>query len=704
MAVVSRDQIKSWFRKGLKPLEVHFASWIDSFWHKNDAIPMSSIDGLNEALNQRTITIDDALSDSSTNPVQNRVVKQALDDLRIEVDSSLSGISENPIQNKVVTEALGDKANVEHTHPMSEVEGLPEALNDKASADHNHNGVYQPAGNYAASDHTHPEYLTQHQDISHKQDKTDNSLPTTSKTIIGAIAELWNKFADYLKGIQHVTHAELVALRDNGELVPGQRYRITDYTCTTKQPETHSAGHVFDIIVTADDVSTLNENARAVKHTGDTYFSGSKLSTWKLKYCLDNDITRFAWADTESGKGVIYYLEDEFGNLAEYDFKNIQFKRFRATIKKEYEEKLGDSKFMFLQDNGECWYDINDSVFELDSDDYLWCYTFHDIINGNKDGSLNHFDGEVYNPRGVFKNSILCNRISVSYDEILHTALYLSNIVHYVTLPTGDDYDTEGIWTCGNEFGIECQNLTFSKKCRNSKFIGSIRNTTFGGYIDSATFGGGIYGATFGGDIGNTTFGGYIRNATFGGYIERTKFGGDIGNTTFGGDIWNTTFGGHINGATFGGNIGYTTFGGYIDSATFGGHINGATFGGDIWNTTFGGYIERTKFGGYIRNATFGGDIWSTTFGGNLYNGHIHGRLYDVSIGSAGETWYNLVIDPGVEYISVTCTEAGSGDVKNVHIFSGVCGTNSTPLTVSIPTRNNALLEIKPATKTEILV
>ena len=94
----------------------------------------------------------------------------------------------------------------------------------------------------------------------------------------------------------------------------------------------------------------------------------------------------------------------------------------------------------------------------------------------------------------------------------------------------------------------------------------------------------------------------------------------------------------------------------------------------------------------------------NTTFGGNLYNAHIHGRLYDVSIGSAGETWYNLVIDPGVEYMSVTCTEAGSGDVKNVHIFSGVCGTNSTPLTVSIPTRNNALLEIKPATKTEILV
>ena len=518
-------------------------------------------------------------------------------------------------------ETLNGKSDVGHTHNPEDITGLNGLLNGKADLVENAtegnfaaldaNGNPTDSGKKAADFATAAQgakadtALQSHQDISGKQDKTDNTLLTTVKTIVGAINELWNKFTDYLKGIQQITYAQLVTLRNNGELVPGQRYRITDYTCTTTQPETRSAGHVFDIIVTADDATTLNENARAVKHVGDTYFNGSKLSAWKLKYCLDNDITRFAWADTESGKGVIYYLEDEFGNLAEYDFKNIQFKRYRATIKEEYEGILGDSKFMLLQDNDEGWYDINDSMFELDTDDYIWCYTFHDIVNGNKDGSLNHFDGEAYNPRGVFKNSIPCNRISVSYDEVLYTSLYLSNIVHYVTLPTGDDYDTEGIWTCGNEFGIECQNLTFSKKCRNSKFIGSIRNTTFGGYI---------------------------WNATFGGYIERTTFGGDIG------------------------------------------------------NTTFGGYI------GY------------TTFGGNLYNGHIHGRLYDVSIGSAGETWYNLVIDPGVEYMSVTCTEAGAGDVKNVHIFSGVCGTNSTPLTVSIPTRNNALLEIKPTTKTEILV
>ena len=50
------------------------------------------------------------------------------------------------------------------------------------------------------------------------------------------------------------------------------------------------------------------------------------LSAWGLKYCLDNDITRFAWADTTNGKGVIYYMKDEYGNEAWYDFKSIKQK------------------------------------------------------------------------------------------------------------------------------------------------------------------------------------------------------------------------------------------------------------------------------------------------------------------------------------------------------------------------------------------
>lgn len=66
-----------------------------------------------------------------------------------------------------------------------------------------------------------------------------------------------------------VTYDELKNLRDNGELVAGMQYRITDYVTTTVQENTRSAGHQFDVIVTADNENTLNEVARACKNEFD---------------------------------------------------------------------------------------------------------------------------------------------------------------------------------------------------------------------------------------------------------------------------------------------------------------------------------------------------------------------------------------------------------------------------------------------------
>lgn len=125
--------------------------------------------------------------------------------------------------------------------------------------------------------------------------------------------------------IIEITWSELKAKRDAGELTLGQLYRITDYQCTTVQSNTRSVGNQFDIIVLALTNNTLSEQAWAALHSGDTYFANNNLSAWKLWYCLDNDTTRFAWADNTSGngRGVIYRMIDEFNNDVPYDFKNI---------------------------------------------------------------------------------------------------------------------------------------------------------------------------------------------------------------------------------------------------------------------------------------------------------------------------------------------------------------------------------------------
>lgn len=125
---------------------------------------------------------------------------------------------------------------------------------------------------------------------------------------------------------QEITYSELVELINTNSLNPGQEYRITDYTFTTTQEFTASANHDFDIIVSALNTNTLNENAKAVCKENDEYFKNSKLNLWELKYSIYNDKNKYGWADTENGKGVIYWLKDEFNNEAGYDFKNLIYK------------------------------------------------------------------------------------------------------------------------------------------------------------------------------------------------------------------------------------------------------------------------------------------------------------------------------------------------------------------------------------------
>ena len=84
-----------------------------------------------------THPIDSALSNSSTNPVQNKVVKGALDDKSDinhvhTVDSALSNSSTNPVQNKVINTALAGKANTSHTHTIRNITNLQSSLNNKA--------------------------------------------------------------------------------------------------------------------------------------------------------------------------------------------------------------------------------------------------------------------------------------------------------------------------------------------------------------------------------------------------------------------------------------------------------------------------------------------------------------------------------------------------------------------------------------------
>lgn len=130
-----------------------------------------------------------------------------------------------------------------------------------------------------------------------------------------------------------VLHDELANLVTSGNLIPGAMYRITDYAVVLNPNiDFASPGDFeYDIVVTALSTTELSENASAMHHGGSSYLARAKYSAWELKYCLSNDSGEFDWeaGAGNNGKGVVYYLKDEFGNEAPFDFKNILFNRYK---------------------------------------------------------------------------------------------------------------------------------------------------------------------------------------------------------------------------------------------------------------------------------------------------------------------------------------------------------------------------------------
>lgn len=280
-----------------------------------------------------------------------------------------------------------------------------------------------------------------------------------------------------------VEYNDLVELINNNQLVPGCQYRITDYVATTDKDDMYSvsrktsarrqalkaaadttpdgprefdigavvyrsANKQFDIIVTADDDHTLNEKARCIKHdfsmeTGDSQvidiFEGCILEAWEIKYSIWNDQSRFAWADTSPrGKGVIYWMKDEYGNEAPYDFKGILFGMYQP----------------------------NDDLYNsMSLPDY---FTFS-FVNFGYDENDDYYE-EVYDDTGKFIDG-LTDDIGFR-PQRNKIAPYIANGKQYLNGIVFNHLSRYERGPCGNEFKENCAACMFyyAEQCDNNKF------------------------------------------------------------------------------------------------------------------------------------------------------------------------------------------------------------------------------------------
>lgn len=332
--------------------------------------------------------------------------------------------------------------------------------------------------------------------------------------------------------IVETTYADLVSAKEAGTLKEGAFYRITDYetiingtydfTLLVGAPTylhyAKATGHQFDLIVQALDNETLSEHAKAIKHDGDTWFINEDLAAWDIRYTIDN--SAYIWGD-RNGKGIIYFMRDEYGNEAPYDFKNIQFLAYAITNGDE--PVSGLNTFNYDENDNRYRYGTPYDLFEAASDymqsgtynspflhigkdfsvggiilgamqypevndEYLstfnagWYYTFHDNDSIFGDATRS----------GKCRN----NKISVAYDPWVDnvTPFLNCNIINVTSSPSEQYY----IDTCNNNifgencafnifgkissvcFGAGCQRNIISRYCQNISIDNNCRENAIG--------------------------------------------------------------------------------------------------------------------------------------------------------------------------------------------------------------------------------
>lgn len=396
----------------------------------------------------------------------------------------------------------------------------------------------------------------------------------------------------HLEKMVNVTYAELVALRDEGKLIAGQMYRMTDYETTCTWENTQVAGHPFDLVLTALDNKTLDEKCSAIWSERDTdgYFANSNLPAWDVRYCLDNDTNRFDWAlmggtvlkVSAMGQefeavdfvqsvvidGMTYYLwalimdgvpglpvlsKTPVPKVGDELYISMDGATISGTAQviDSYEKVGGKGVIYRLIDehNNDVCYDfknvmfllpLTDGVIDANSSEYVFCYTFtrYNSDTSTMKDSSNEFDSCRNNKIGyhsyynVFFNYCVDNSIGDFCDgNILYNCSNNSfaNMCCGNLLMQRSNDNTFGIICCDNTLEADNSENVFGSNCK--KNILSSRTSVVG------------KGNTFGIFCSENFLGRHCSNNTFGDNCHNINLGNNCSNNTFGQKCYNINFG-----------------------------------------------------------------------------------------------------------------------------------------------------------------
>ncbi len=389
------------------------------------------------------------------------------------------------------------------------------------------------------------------------------------------------------------------------------------------------------------------------------YFANSKLEAWKLKYCLDNDTSRFAWADEVNGKGVIYRMIDEFNNDVPYDFKNIRYltrpgftysqfgTNYSFTRDASLDMTIADIQYYGYVGDGRPW---SSNTCWLRDDPATTSSVVYDASGATTGyGNIIAVSNENYEVYTFSRTKTATQDFDVSLNGFLYSC-YSNTIRPYVVVQAQVlNRITFVGWHTGTSYpGLYCYSNTFDDNCRSNTFGNSCYNNTFGSGCYANTFEFSCYANTFGTSCYNNSFGNNCRSNTF---------GNNCYDNTFGTSCYYNTFGDYCQSNTFGSSYSYNSSSYGFQSNSFGNSCYSNTFGDNCKYLRINNIATTAKRNIYVDSGLQGA---SSANRFDLYDPAIANKDYQVTFKKSA----------GGKYLMLWATDTGTmtGKVKDSNV------------------------------------
>lgn len=435
------------------------------------------------------------------------------------------------------------------------------------------------------------------------------------------------------------TYAELVALRDGGNLIPGMLYRITDYL-TMSSTAANSAGHPYDIIVTAVSKNSLDEKARAIQSARDTegYFANSNLASWQVWYCLDNDTNRFSWASV-AGNTIAIEMEGEmFGG------------EFNGSM--EYE---GGTYFSWVLDFGDGFLvnflttsdnpNVGDEALVLVDGAVIGAASvITHLISEDGKGVVYRLIDEANNDIPYdFKNLLFARK--VSWDDRWEYDSENGQLGYFYTF-TGYDTETKDMFDLSVVGQSNCYNNQMGVGCLDNVFLQIFPCWNIDDGIFNNIFGINCYSNSFSQNTNNNKLG---NDCTF-----------NVADRDFRNNVCGNEFNSNVIGQSFDRN----------------------RIGDFCFRCNFGAVFQFNRLGDACYENTFGTTFTFSELGddcvGNIFAENADGSTLSIST-------YYCKLGKGCSYNIIYGDRKYPDKMMNVHIEAGIAGTEDAPNVIKIP-------------------